>query len=316
MIIRKRQKPRLLEKFEALHARLSTKSPQYHAVKFQKEKYEKGYKGELKVDYYLNILAPQYTIIQDVSLSIYGQMFQMDNLIISPNAIYLIDVKNYSHTITFDTELNQFIQNNGKNVSGYNHPITQVKLQKLRLQNWLQENNFPDIPIHPFIAISSPSTIIKVEGNHNKIKKIVGHGEQIPWKIMDLEKELESNQQFQHQKIGYQILRNCFAFDKNIFNEFPIRTQDILSGIRCMNCNHLNMQRRGKTWACPKCSFSDSFAPQHSIKDYLLLIKPYITNKECREFLKIESRYAMRRILNRTPELEYVPPSGRWEKKK
>ncbi len=315
MIIRKRQKPRLLEKFEVLHARLSTKSSHYHAIKYQKEICEKGYKGELEVDYYLNILASQYTILQDISLKTNGQMFQMDNLIISSNAIYLVDVKNFSHTITFDTNLNQFTQNNGKTVSGYNHPIIQIKLQKLRLQNWLHENNFPSIPIHPFIAISSPSTIIEVDGNHNEINKIVGHGEHIPWKIMELEKEYTANQQFQHQKIGYQILNQCLEFDKNIFNDFPVQQQDILPGVRCTNCNSLNMQKLEYSWHCPKCNTNDDQAGAHSVNDYLLLFKPWITNGECKLFLRLESRHTTLRILKSTPQLEYIPKLKRWIKK-
>lgn len=314
MIIKKRSKPRLLEKFEILHARLSTQSPHYHAVNYRKESCEKGYKGELEVDYYLNILASENTILQDVCLRTNGQTFQIDNLIISPKAIYLIEAKNHSGTITFSTDPDQFTQSRGEIETGYNHPITQVKLQKLKLQNWLKDNNFPAIPIYPFIAISNPSTKIEVNGDREKIAKLVAHGDQVPWLIMNLEEGLHSKQNFQHQKIGHEILRNCFDFDKNIYKDLPIQPREILNGIRCINCNYLGMQKQGWTWICHKCNSSNKLAPQYSVHDYLLLRKPWVTNGECKSFLKIESRYNVRRILEKTPYLKYIPAMRRWEK--
>ncbi|WP_407058295.1 nuclease-related domain-containing protein [Tigheibacillus jepli] len=72
---------------------------------------------------------------------------QIDNLIITPHAIYIIEVKNFNGTITFDTVLNQFIRDDGRKEGGFHHPITQVELQASRLERWLEENNFPIVPI-------------------------------------------------------------------------------------------------------------------------------------------------------------------------
>ncbi|WP_081498498.1 nuclease-related domain-containing protein [Oceanobacillus massiliensis] len=138
-----------------------------------------------------------------------GQSFQIDNLIITPHAIYIIEVKNYNGKIIFDTILNQFTRDDGEKETGFNHPITQAELQQIKFQNWLQKSGYPPIPIHYFIAISEPATKIEVIGDKEAIASVVARGEHIPKKIIDMENTLSHNPTIQQQKIGHAIRRVC-----------------------------------------------------------------------------------------------------------
>lgn len=315
MIIRKRTKPLILQKYEALQARLPPNSPQYQAIKQQVELRTRGHQGELTVDHHLNILAPKFTIIQDACLTSNGQTFQIDNLIISPHSIYIIEVKNFRAPITFDTDLNQFTTDDGRKISGYKHPIAQVKAQQLKLQNWLYEHNQPNIPIYYFIAVSEPSTLINVIGDYEKISSIVQHGEHIPWKILDFEQKQKNHPTYQHQKIGHFILKHCRDFDKDILEEWGIVPEQLVPGVRCRKCNRVGMEKVKWSWICPRCGLADRQAANHSIDEYLMLVKPWLKNKEILNFLNISSRYAVSRLLKNHPNLHYSEKRRRWEKK-
>ncbi|WP_249869238.1 nuclease-related domain-containing protein [Oceanobacillus saliphilus] len=314
MIIRKRPKPLVLQKYEAIAPRLRRNFPRLQEIQYESAKYLKGYKGELKVDYYLSLLADKHTILQDVCLPIGGQSVQIDNLILSPQAIYLIEVKNYSGKIIFDTVLNQFIRDDGKIQTGFNHPITQVEIQQIKLQNWLQERGLPSIPIYHFIAISDPATILEVVGDKEAIAKVVVRGESTPMKLMNHEKSLSSNTPVQHQKIGYTILRECREFDIDIMTKHSIKGSDLLPGVQCPACGWLGMERTHSNWQCNKCHHKSPTAHKKTLEDYLLLVNPWITNSECMRFLNFKSKNIATRLM-KNAGLKYDEKHRRWYKK-
>ena len=314
MILRKRNKPLALQKYEALQARLPANSEYHASIERQIELATRGYQGELNTDKYLTILSTRFTILEDVCLVSGKQTFQIDTILITPNALYIIEVKSLRSNLTFDTNLNQFITGSGNRQSGYNHPITQAKAQKLKLQNWLFEHNQPNIPIHIFIAISEPSTIINVIGDHEKIANTVTHSENIPWKIIEYEKQYTANQKYQHQKIGHVILKHCKDFDLDILTEQRIPPRQLIPGIRCHQCNYLGMTRVKWSWICPRCQYNDKMAAIKGIDEYLLLVKPWAINKEILNYLNIDSRYVVSRLLKSHPRLQYARRRRRWER--
>lgn len=317
MIIRKRSKPLILQKYEALQARLPENIPIQREIGYEIQDSTRGYEGELIVDNYLRTLANQFTILQDVTLESSGSTFQMDSLLITPNAIYIIEVKNFSRPIHFDTNLNQFTSGTDNQITGYRHPITQVKTQQLRLTNWLFEHNQPNIPIRSFIAISEPSTLINVIGDPDKISNIVLHAEHLPWKIMEYEEQSNktNTQPFLHQKVGHAILNHCKEFDIDILKKHGVLPEQLLRGVRCKQCNGLTMERFKWSWICKNCNVLDKEAANRGINEYLLLVKPWITNREIRNYLQIDSRYVVSRLLKNHPNLQYSNRNKRWEKK-
>lgn len=311
--IRKRTKPLILQKYEVLRTRLKSDFPRFHHIERAYGKTLKGYMGEVNVDYFLQFLEPNSTILQDVCLKVDGKSVQLDNIIISQQAIYIVEVKNYSGTIIFDTMLNQFTRDDGKNETGFSHPIAQAELQRLKLQNWLHHNGFTDIPIYYFIAISEPTTRIKVIGDTESIAKVVAHGERIPHIILDHEKKLENPNKIPHQKIGHTMLRKNIDFDRDIIQEHGIKRQDLINGVKCTNCERLGMQRTPRSWVCPKCGHKDRYAHYLAIREYLLLF-PWITNQECKNFLQVNSRHMVNKALKNV-NLTYEPAHKRWLRK-
>ncbi|MHA6250712.1 nuclease-related domain-containing protein [Oceanobacillus sp. CAU 1775] len=316
MIIKYRKKPLLLEKYEILVSRLSQHSPHHSQVAFDATNCLKGYEGELAVDYYLKLLpAADYTILQDLTLKVNHQTFQMDNLILTRNAIYIVEVKNFLSSVSYHTASDTFVLNNGHRTFGTANPINQAKIQKERLRMWLSINNEPDLPIHCFAVISDSQTVLTIVGEPTENSLLLSHGEHIPWKIMELEKRYKETHNFPHQIIGYKLKNAATDFNKDILKEYSIHPNEIMPGIRCVGCNTLGMQRKGWTWKCKRCHVEDKLAAEKTINEYLLLIKPWITNKECQNFLVITSRNTCLGLLRKMPNLEFNKERYRWERK-
>lgn len=297
MIIKHRTKPRDLEMLEAAIPRLLKSFPKLEEMQKDTAILYKGYIGEQKVDYHLNILANKYTILQDVRLLTQGRSIQFDTIVIANNAIFAIEIKNVSGKITFDTILRQFIRNDGTTEEGFRYPITQAETQKLLLQNWLNEHNFHNIPVHYFIAISEPSTIIDVKGDHEAIAKVVAHAEHIPQMIVNIDRHLKNRTNLPARQIGETILHHHRNPTYDIFRKYNLKKTDILPGIICPKCTWLGMHRIHSLWHCPKCNHPSRHAHKSALADYFLLIKPWITNTECMKFLKVNSRHTIKRIL-------------------
>lgn len=315
MIIKRRTRPRILEKYEALQARLPANSPHHREISREITRTIRGYEGELIVDGHLKTLAPQATIIQDLTLKTNGQIFQMDNLLITPRTLYIIEVKNFSRAIYFDTNLNQFSSGDGDQLTGYRHPITQARMHKFKLENWLVEHNQPNIPVRYFVAISNPRTIINVVGDTEEISKVVLHGEHLPWKILEQENKINSHTSFNHQKLGYYLINNESEFDKDVLKEYAILPEQLLPGVRCRHCNSLGMQQDKWSWVCSNCKANDRLAGNRGINEYMALVRPWVTNKEIVKFLGIDSRYVVSRLLKNHPNLRYYKQKRRWIRK-
>ncbi|WP_099159574.1 NERD domain-containing protein [Virgibacillus ndiopensis] len=315
MIIRRRTKPLPLQKLDAVIPRLSPQFKRLPEMQLDAANRYKGYIGEQKVDYHLELLPGNFTILHDVCLAANNKSFQIDSIVISPHAIFIIEVKNYDGTVTFDTTFKQFTRNNGDKDTGYRYPITQAESSKLKLTNWLHEQNYHDIPVHYLIAVSDPSTIIKVNGDKQAIAEVVMHGEYIPMKVMEIDEKFARSGQprLESRRIGEAMLWECQEFDFEIVGRYGITNKDILTGVHCPECGRLGMERRRKTWHCTKCGKATKYAHIRAIKDYLLLINSSISNKECRRFLRLPSRSIVTRILQKS-ELVYQKKHKSWEK--
>ncbi|MFD2627837.1 nuclease-related domain-containing protein [Oceanobacillus kapialis] len=310
MIIKTRNKNEL-NQYEALLSRIRPDHPKYRELENEYARRKKGYFGEKQVDYYLEELAAEMTVLQDLSLSVDGKNMQLDNLLISRHAAYIVEVKNYSGTILFDTEIQQFTRDDGNHEVGFRHPIEQAELQKHRLQAWLQDMNLPLIPIHYFIAISEPSTIIKVEGNKAEIAKVVAHAAHIPNKIKKLESQSSNQQPIKHQKLGHYLLQANRIRAYNLMRNYEIKLEDILPGVRCPGCGWLGMERIYGAWFCHKCKMKSKGAHKRALLDYFLMISNTINVTECKRFLGLKSRITANRIF-KSMNLIYIKPKRRW----
>ncbi|WP_378934692.1 nuclease-related domain-containing protein [Metabacillus herbersteinensis] len=162
MIVKKREVPLYNEVLEALMRRLLHEHPSRKIISESLARRLAGFKGEQAIDYPLSFL-PQmdYLIIHDLRLFVQGHYFQIDTLILNQRFFVILEVKNFTGTLFFDSEFNQLIRIlNGKE-EAFPDPILQLKRQHYQLTSWFKHQSFKTPPIHSFVVISAPRTLLK-----------------------------------------------------------------------------------------------------------------------------------------------------------
>src|SRR5699024_3607168 len=104
MILRQRKKHTVLEKLEVWSNLLMPDNPELPKIEREVAQWQAGYKGELRLDYFLRYLPQTYSILNDVTLVLDHVKTQFDSIIISNQAIYLIEVKNRSEEHTSELQ--------------------------------------------------------------------------------------------------------------------------------------------------------------------------------------------------------------------
>lgn len=301
MILKHRTKPRIILQLEALLPRI----PEFHpALPIITEDYKKrmaGYRGEQSIDYPLSYLDEKnYFIFHHLRLKTNKHFFQMDTLIFTNKMAIILEIKNFSGTIYFDPKFKQLIQTKDGKEIAYTYPLTQLERQKSNLKEWLRMNRLENIAIQSLVVISNPYTIISTSPEDHHIHHKVIHKEELPTKILQLEKSTNSNQLEAKdlKKIVKLLLKNHTEGDRPILEKFDIKESDLLRGVFCPKCDNLPMERLKGNWFCPCCGAKDKLAHAKAVEDYQLLIKATISNRELRDFLQIRSPATATRLLH------------------
>lgn len=191
MNVKPRKTSLSIRKLEALIRRLPPYHPKLPFISEELSKKMAGYKGECSLDFYLEFLDPkQYFIFHDIRLKDDSRFFQTDTLIMTRSDLIIIEVKNIAGTIYFDPLFNQLIRiKEGKEMT-FPNPLIQVKRHESQLKKWFRNNGLREMPIHSFIVISNPQTVIRTTPDNSLISQKVIHREAIPSKIIQFENSL------------------------------------------------------------------------------------------------------------------------------
>ncbi|WP_167578029.1 nuclease-related domain-containing protein [Ammoniphilus sp. YIM 78166] len=294
MIKKERENPPTLKKYEALLRLLPTNHPKRKILEEEHRNIRAGYHGEKELDYHLSLLPEdEFLIFQGLHLP----KVQMDTLLLSPSFGVIIESKNFSGTLHFDSESGQFTRTLHQNKQGFSDPILQVNRQKLRFQQWLTQHKVKPLPLHVLVAISFPSTLLETDRTNSHIFKIVTHAERIPSKILALpqaEKPMLSLQQL--KKLTTLLLQENTSPSTDILQKHPIHPRDFTPGIPCPNCKPLTMTRAHGLWICPHCQHKDKLAHLQPIQDYLAILGQ-LSNQQCQQLLQLPSPQLVSRLL-------------------
>jgi hypothetical protein len=306
------RKSKKVYKLEALLRRLSP----YHEARPKIEEElaisKAGDRGEQSLDYHLKLIPSKNNshILRSIRLRHLEDLyFQMDTLILTKQLMLNLDAKNMSGTLFFDREFDQLIRtsHDGK-VEAFLDPILQVRRQELQLKSWLKKHKYPTVPIVSLVLITNPSSIIKAAPQHIKtVQKVVIHSANFPFILESLKKSHPKDilTSSQVNKLSKHLIKENTPLVPDYLERFKIRQSDLLTGVHCSTCNTLPLIRSKKKWFCPSCNKHYFDAHINTLIDYYFLKGDTITNKECRDFLQIESKDVSGRLLT-SLELEFT----------
>lgn len=282
-----------IKKLQALYdGRMDPNHPDWPDLVHEYKNRMAGYHGEKSVDFYLSMLPEaDYQIYHDIRL-LYGKYyFQIDILLLCAMFGLALEVKNRSGEIHFKRELNQaFCRKNGQE-ERIKNPVLQAKLQARKLNGWLLEHHFPNLPIHYLFVNSNEKTLITAEHGNEEILRNVCNSEFLIEKIEQIKEfhKIEKLSSKDLKKVNKLLLSKHTPDNPDILKQFHLSPKEIPTGVKCPDCRFLPMIYHSGTWWCPKCNAKSKTAHIPALNDYFLLIKPTITNSELREFLHIDS---------------------------
>ncbi|WP_170006952.1 nuclease-related domain-containing protein [Bacillus fonticola] len=259
-----------------------------------------GYRGERTLDYYLKPLSNQnFTIFPNLRLILNEQAFQIDTLILTRSFFLLIEAKDITGTLTFDSIFDQFTRTDRDVETRYKHPITQVKRQGALLKSWFQRYGTPPLPFNYLAAFTNPTTILKTNSIDHPENKNILLVENVSHRILELKKanKLDIMSTSEHRKLTSKLLQSHTNAAPNMLQEYNISPQELITGVQCEKCSSFTMKEMERSWECSVCHHRSLTAHKPALLDYFLLISPTITNAECREFLKITSRHKAKRYI-------------------
>jgi ribosomal protein L37AE/L43A len=279
-------------KLEALLRRLPKDHPKRNTIEKDYMKFNSGFIGEKKIDYFLDLLPEkEYSIFHNVRLkNEENRYFQIDTLLITNKYILLLEVKNILGNIIFEKDFNQFIRIQGQSEEAFPNPLLQIDRHQKQLRSFFQKHKLEIPPLYSFIIISNSSSVIKTSNRHSNILENVFHAEQLPLKIQKLDyieaKQLLSLKQI--RKIAKVLLKNHTPLASNVLERYNISEDEINKGVICPKCSKNKMKRQFGKWYCD-CSYQSKDAHIQAIFDFAYLISSTITNQQCRDFLDLSS---------------------------
>jgi hypothetical protein len=106
--------------------------------------YKSGYEGETKVKKILENLPEDYTVITDTTIKLGDQQSQIDNIIVGPNGVFVLEVKNFKGFIEVleDKMWKQKKKSGLTYKNEFYSPVKQVKTHVYRLSQFLKSMGY------------------------------------------------------------------------------------------------------------------------------------------------------------------------------
>jgi hypothetical protein len=302
LILKDRGYPIVLLNLETLIRRISRTHPKLSTIQGDYNKRVAGYWGEKRLDEIIDGIPDlPFIILRDLCLTIKGVHFQIDTLLLSPFFILIIESKNISGNLLFDTSYNQLIRTNQENKEeAFEDPILQAQNQKRNLSNWFKEQKISQLPIETLVAMSNSSAVIRSTSGNEILSKYVVPVKKIPHRLEQLlvsyKKKLTTERKIMN--MAHLLIEHHQPVEINLLKKYGISTNEILSGVLCPKCSSIPMDYQKGKWICRSCCTESKDAHFQAVDDYLLLVKNTITNKEFRDFIRVPSMKLASKLLS------------------
>ncbi|MBM7539764.1 NERD domain-containing protein [Amphibacillus cookii] len=283
----------LLQQLEVVSRRYQKRDQRIERIQDHYRREKAGFNGEKQLDYYLKLTSfSQACQLASLRLRRGDHYFQMDRLILTRAACYVIEVKHLSGHVSFN-KARQFIQLYNGNERSFPDPLTQAQLQSNQLAMLLSDLGYAQRPIHPIVVFSHDNVILNDSEPEDCILI-----QQLPERLTVLNQRYEVITTFnQIRKLANHLKQLHVRKQEDVLTRFDIDFSEIQVGVHCRHCKKGLVKRVHGTWKCPICEMKDDDAHIDALIDYRKLISRYITNKQARYFLKVDSPYTIRRLL-------------------
>ncbi|SEM39671.1 Nuclease-related domain-containing protein [Mesobacillus persicus] len=257
MIVKPRTKSRLLEILEILNFRmeLAEDEKQYYLA------LEKGYRGELLNDLWVEKLKEEMLVLHDLLFEIKNTQFQIDTLIIAQDRVYLLDVKYHEGDYIYKND--GFYTLSGKETKNHLH---QLRRCETLLRQLLQTLSF-NFPIESYLIFNNPEFFLYNVPPElqiifpTQLKRFYNNLNKRPSKLSEKHKVLAN------KLLDENIGESCYS-------KLPVyKYEQLKKGFTCECCNSLLTNVDKRKVCCTKCGHIEHIesAVLRNVEEYKLL---------------------------------------------
>ena len=295
IIIKSRQEPLVLEGLRAALYRMNSHHESFSMIKNMYASRSAGFAGERRVDQVFQNykFSMEHKVFNGLSLTS-STHFQLDSLFMTPSYAAIFETKNIAGTLKIKKNPPQLVQtlDNGETRS-FTSPVIQVQTNMELLQDWLHSRDI-SLPVYGAVVLAFPKK--EVELLDTTIPFLYPSG--IPSYIRKLPTAPQLLDEKSFSNVIYDLMLNDSEYiPAPICSTYSISPTTILPGVHCPSCHFLGMTKYPAGWRCPACPQKSANAHVQAIRDWFLLFGGKMTNKDCREFLKVPQRQTATRIL-------------------
>lgn len=288
MLLKERTKSVTHRILESLNFRMNL--PDEEKLKYENQ--VKGFDGENQFDVYLNQSDLSGLVLNDLVLTHRDTIFQIDSLLITTDAVYLYEVKNYTGSYFYREE--SFFTESGYKIL---NPLRQIDRSVTFLHNVMLSLGYR-LPIQPLIVFINPEFNL-----YSPLpNKLFLFSNQLPKYLHTLSNQNLSitDKQLELGKKLKELHNETYRPDK-----LPIYSFDQLKkGILCPVCFSTSYRDTRQTYFCAACSHKETItsAIERSILEFRLLFpnSPITTNRIYHWCGAIYSKERIRVILKTT----------------
>jgi len=298
MEVLERQKSWKLLTLEALVKRLpENDGGEFSFYKDMHVSQRKGYGGEVCVDQMwneMNIPNPYYLFHGFETVNHAGNSHQIDTICLTPQFIWLLEIKDIGGRIDIDESKHQMIRTKQEGlIESFKNPIDQVKRHAEFVKRKLRDFQL-NLPVEYAVIFVSDYTIIGSIPKGAPIFHASGLQTELD-KLFNKHRESSlSSPQLEKLKIELLNMHQCKQW------KAKVDVRRLRKGVLCKSCDYKSvMKYEHGSFKCVKCGFKCKAAYVEALSDYRYLFGEWISNQGLRDYLGVESRHAIKRIIQK-----------------
>jgi hypothetical protein len=223
-----------------------------------------------------------------------AEKFQIDSFCLTPWFGSILEVKNIGGILEFKDSPPQLIRTREDgHKDGFDSPVVQLERNRALLNEWLLNRNI-HLPLYGAVVLAYPKQIVAVPPANTKLL----FPNLIPAYLKSLPQTAKKLDPDTFQRISTELFSSHQPYiPKPICETYDIPFSAFKTGVSCVTCGRIGMIKLPRTWHCPNCNATNSLAHQMALREWFLIFRRSITNRECREFLQINDIQVAKRIL-------------------
>ncbi|WP_164525632.1 nuclease-related domain-containing protein [Siminovitchia acidinfaciens] len=227
----------------------------------------------------------EHRILHDLSL-LFPSSFQIDSLFLTQFYTIIFEVKNIGGRLEFKENPPQLVRTRETGeVDGFESPAAQVERIGDLLGAWFKEHGI-NIPVYRVVVLAYPRQIV----DRPPAKTPVLFPSHVPQFIRDLPRKKPILDYRTFNWLSEKLVASHHNYiPRPVCDIYNIPRRDIRTGVICPGCGAIGMMKIARSWRCRSCGCLDHKAHERSVRDWFLIMGREMTNRDCREFLRVDS---------------------------